>query len=94
MVGVISSDNVRTLQERLAASQDESVAIMSQMRASIARREDLLTRYKVNSCTSACLGCLLAVPYFFSSHLCVLVRKGAKVLGSLRGIWRKRRHKW
>ncbi|XP_045137931.1 uncharacterized protein LOC123520093 isoform X12 [Portunus trituberculatus] len=54
LVGMISTDNVRTmssenvrsLQDRLAASQEESVAIMSQMRASIARREDLLTRYK------------------------------------------------
>ena len=59
LVGMISNDNVRTmssenvrsLQDRLAASQEESVAIMSQMRASIARREDLLTRYKVSCCT-------------------------------------------
>lgn len=49
VVGVIGSDNVRTLQDRLSASQEESVAIMSQMRASIARREDLLSRYKVNT---------------------------------------------
>ncbi|XP_050688542.1 uncharacterized protein LOC126981470 isoform X6 [Eriocheir sinensis] len=46
VVGVVGSENVRTLQDRLSASQEESVAIMSQMRASIARREDLLTRYK------------------------------------------------
>ncbi|KAK8381760.1 hypothetical protein O3P69_015065 [Scylla paramamosain] len=45
-VRTMSSENVRSLQDRLAASQEESVAIMSQMRASIARREDLLTRYK------------------------------------------------
>ena len=53
VVGVISSDNVRTLQDRLAASQEESVAIVSQMRASIARREGLLTRYKVSNCTNS-----------------------------------------
>ncbi|KAG0725824.1 hypothetical protein GWK47_037834 [Chionoecetes opilio] len=48
VVGVISANNVLTLQDRLSASQDESVSIMGQMRASIARREGLLSRYKVS----------------------------------------------
>lgn len=48
VVGVVGPGNVRTLQERLAASQEESTAIMSRMRESITRREDLMARYKVN----------------------------------------------
>lgn len=63
-VRTMSSENVRSLQDRLAASQEESVAIMSQMRASIARREDLLTRYKVSYntmpvCFISCVCCSL-----------------------------------
>lgn len=46
VVGVVGPGNVATLQERLAASQVESAAIMGRMRDSIARREDLMVRYK------------------------------------------------
>ncbi|KAK3885458.1 hypothetical protein Pcinc_010338 [Petrolisthes cinctipes] len=46
VVGVIGSGNVRSLQDRLSASQVESEALMTHMRESITRREDLMTRYK------------------------------------------------
>ncbi|XP_042242915.1 uncharacterized protein LOC121880024 isoform X4 [Homarus americanus] len=46
VVGLVGPGNVATLQERLAASQEESTSIMGRMRDSIARREDLMVRYK------------------------------------------------
>lgn len=47
VVGIVGPGNVRTMEERLAGCQEESTAIVGRMRESIARREDLLTRYKV-----------------------------------------------
>ncbi|XP_042889233.1 uncharacterized protein LOC122264425 isoform X4 [Penaeus japonicus] len=46
VVGIVGPGSVRSLQERLAMSQEESQEIMVRMRESIARREDLMTRYK------------------------------------------------